>query len=51
MELSDSNIKKFLTFSYISGNGQPPPRLHPTPPSHASFPFKPKLEKSIWCFK
>ena len=23
MELSDSNIKKFLMFSYISGNGNP----------------------------
>ena len=29
MELSSSNIKKFLIFSYISGNGTPPPKKIP----------------------
>ena len=34
MELSSSNIKKFLIFSYMSGNAPPPP---PPPPKKKSL--------------
>ena len=67
MELSNFNIKKFLIFSYISGNGNPlplPPPLSPTKnpyiswngnllifPEMKPYTFQPKLENASYCRK
>ena len=48
MELFSSNIKKFLVFSFISGNGtfQPKPKKQKNPPRKKFLIFREMIELS-----